>query len=264
MKSNIFKRFPFFYALMAVMTIFMVLKLGTEFYRLVLEDNFIGAIDLKQRYADVHNWFSGNNVYINKGVSGTYPPASYVILWPLLGWLSFTAPRWFWAVSTLVALIGSTYLIEKESHANKGLERYFVALMLLSMNATGVTIGNGQLVLHFLPLLLAGLLLLRRKNATWGMDIGIAVLFLASLVKPNIAAPFFWIIIFVPGRLRPAVLIATGYVAITLFGTAFQASGPLATLSKWIVHSSKICFDSGYADLHILLSTLNMNHYNLP
>src|ERR1700752_2359331 len=55
-----------------------------------------GGVDLLQRHEEVHEWFGGVSLY---GVRATavYPPATYAMLWPFLGWLGPTAARWSWA-----------------------------------------------------------------------------------------------------------------------------------------------------------------------
>ena len=62
-------------------------------------------------------------------------------------------------------------LVLRESKAITPLERVFVALMPLSMYATGATIGNGQLIIHLLPALLFGLLLLYSRPSGWRTDL---------------------------------------------------------------------------------------------
>ena len=89
------------------------------------------------------------------------------------------------------------YLVVKESNADKPLELVFVALIPLSMNATGSTIGNGQLTVHIVPALLAGLLLLQERRQSWSKDILASIFVLFALVKPSVTVPFFWIVLFV-------------------------------------------------------------------
>jgi len=87
-----------------LMAIAAAVWLGYEFWRLLWQSGEKGAIDLLQRRNEVQAWFAGKPVY-GDIVTAVYPPASYAILWPLLGWLSETAARWFWAVTTVFALM---------------------------------------------------------------------------------------------------------------------------------------------------------------
>ena len=121
-----------------------------------------------------------------------------------MGWLCFEAAALSWLV----------YLIVRESKAITLLERAFVALIPLSMYATGATIGNGQLIIHLLPALLFGLLLLYSRPSGWRTDLSAAFLILLTLVKPSVSVPFFWMLLFAL-RVRPAVLVTLGYVGLT-------------------------------------------------
>ena len=122
----------------------------------------------------------------------------------------------------------------RESGALTRLERFFVAFIPLSMYATGATIGNGQLIVHLLPLLVAGLLILHHQPYGWRKDLLAAAFVLTALVKPSISAPFFWIVLFVPGRLRPAFFMVLGCVLLTLFATGFQDASLLSLIQGWL------------------------------
>ncbi|MCI0554835.1 MAG: glycosyltransferase 87 family protein, partial [Anaerolineae bacterium] len=185
-----------------VLTFLAALKLSDEFRRLLWDQGYTGAIDLRVFFRRTRHWFAGDPVYGN--LRSTFPPASFLIYWPFCGWLSLSSARYFWALTTIVVLIWLCRLIIRESGARNPLERVFVALILLSMNALGVTIGNGQLILHLLPLLTTVALILDKGPPTWSNHLLAAGLFLVALVKPNVTAPFFWLVVFLPGSLWPA------------------------------------------------------------
>ena len=75
--------------------------------------------------------------------TAVYPPASYVMLWPLLGWLAFTPAEVAWTATMALALGWLANLFVKETGAQTQLERIFDLLMVLSMYATGFSIGHG-------------------------------------------------------------------------------------------------------------------------
>ena len=108
-----------------------------------------------------------------------------------------------------------------------------VGFLPVSMYATSITIGNGQLPLHLLPALAVGLELLSRRGSEWRTDLLAAGLVLVALVKPSVTVPFLWLALFVPGRLRPALLIGLGYLALTLFAASFQDSEVVPLASDW-------------------------------
>jgi len=246
-----------------LMAVLALLKLGSEYWRLLLDTGPHGAIDLRHRHEEVCRWFTGRPVYRNLETA-VYPPASCVILWPFLGWLAVAPARWLWAITSTVALGVLAYLIVQESNAETPLEKAFTVLMLLSMNATGVTIGNGQLILHLLPLLVAGVCLIDSARRSWRKDLLGAGLLLITLVKPNVSIPFLWIILFRPGGLRLAVLISLGYAVLPFLAVPFQMSEPLTLLRDWLANASAVAAKGGLADLHICLSTLGLKEWILP
>lgn len=251
----------------AAMAFVAVIWLGYQFFRFLWQPDQIGgykvwpgAIDLKLLYGDVHSWFAGTPTV------SVYPPATHPILWLFLGWLEISEAILLWAVTTVGALGWLVFLIVKESGATTPTERVFVALMPLSMYATGATIGNGQLIVHTLPVLVAGILLLRQKGNGWSKDLKISFLMIVSLVKPSIAAPFFWIVLFAPGTLRPAALTCLGYAILTFFAGSFQDAGTFVLLQEWLAKGSQLAVTSkhGTANVHIWLAALGLGTWILP
>jgi hypothetical protein len=257
-----------------VMSFAAVVWLGYEFYRLLWQPDRIGpisihpgAIDLKQRYDDVHRLFAGEKMYV-AGVPAPYPPASCLMLWVFLGWLDAASATRLWAATTVFMLGWLVYLTVRESLADTPLERLFVALIPLSMYATGATIGNGQLMTHLLPALIAGLCLLVSGTRGWPRDVLAASLVLFSLVKPSVSAPFFWIVLFTPGRIRPALLVCVGYVALTLFAAAFQDASVLVLMEQWLTKAENVSFGATQSwsswDLHVLMGALGLKEWITP
>ena len=225
----------------AVMAILAALWLGYEFWRLLWQPEELagrpvhpGATDLIERSNEIRMWFSGRQG------RRVYPPASYLMLWPLLGWLPLQWAITLWAVTSLAALGWLAALVVRESGVESRMARRFAALLPLSMYATGATIGNGQLILLVLPMLMAGILALRRGPASWPRDLGASLLILASLVKPSISAPFFWIVAFTTGRLRPSLLIVLGYVLLAGAASPFNAGGPVWQHYDWLVRGADV------------------------
>ncbi len=213
--------------------------LSYEFWRLIWDSSRYGAIDLVQRYEDIFFWFRGFQIY---GVIGTasYPPASYAMLWPLLGWMSPPAARWLWALLSIAAMIWLCSVFRKASRADTIQERVFITLIPLAMYATGAAIGNGQLIVLILPALITSLLLMQRTDYSWKTELAACFLFLIALVKPSMTAPFFWIVLFIPGRLRTALMIIAGYAGISFFSASFQGKSLFALLPEWLSSSSQI------------------------
>ena len=223
-------------AAIALMVIAAMFWLGYQFWRLLWDPSPKGAIDLKQRYEETSLWFGGKCVY-DTLTTATYPPATYALLWPFLGWVTIAQAKWLWAATTVLALGWLIRLFLKERLAQTNLERVFVALIPLSIYGSGATIGNGQLMVHLLPCLLTSLLLLAKGKGLWRYDLLAACLMIFALAKPSASAAFFWIVLFFPKRLRPSLLVVSGYVGLTVLAGTFQELNLIELLHRWIASS---------------------------
>jgi len=246
--------------------------LSYEFYRLFCQPAYIafyqvhpGAIDLKIFHKWIHLWFAGEKVYGALPPS-TYPPASFLILWPILGWLKMPMALYLWAATMAASMGWILHIIIRESGADKPLYRIFVCLIPLSMYATGATIGNGQLIIHVIPLLITAVLVLKKEGSTIRNDLLSAILFITALVKPSVSIPFFWIVLFVPNRIRPACLIIFGYFLATYLAVQFQGSRLIPLLREWFLDADRVSsYDMikwSHNNLHSWLASFGLQEYN--
>ena len=243
-----------------LMSAIVPLRLGGAFSTLIV--GLITGDTTKLFHLLIQRWFASIPVYSIR--FAVHLPATYVILWPFFGWPEIAAARWIWVAATAVAIVWLVYLIVRESGANTAPERAFVALLPLSMYAMALTVRFGQLGVHILPVLLAGLLLLHHRRPGWGRDLLSATLLLLALVKPTVAALFVWIALVLPGGLRPTVLIALGYAALTLFAVSYQADGLPKLFHDWLARSSELAETAGTANLHLWLTAIGLGSWILP
>jgi hypothetical protein len=243
-----------------VLSLIALAKLGMEMQRLVADPSFYGAIDLLLRHQEVVRWFAGSPIY-SEFSRLMYPPQAYVMLWPFTGWLSATDARWLWALTSMAALAWLCFLVLQESGAADPLDRALAVVMVLSMNAVGVTLGNGQLIVHMLPALITAHLLLRRPDARWYTDAVIAVLLLFVLMKPTLSVPFAWAAIMTTRRVRPFALTAIGYVLLTIFAASFQQENALTLVAQWAGQES---IGDGYGEVHSALFALGLQQWAMP
>jgi hypothetical protein len=251
------------------MACFAVPWLAVNVVKLLWEQPPWGAVDLKLRYHEVQLWFGGRPIYSgqSQAMHAVYPPASYTLLWPLLGWPTFTLAKAVWATTMGAALAWLAALFVKASGAQTRLERLFVILMLLSLYATGFTIGHGQLTIFALYGLVAGLTLMAREQRTWRDDLLVAALMLGALVKPTLSVPFFWLVLFLPGTWRPALFILLGYIALTALALSFQEFDLWRLLHSWLARSLEgVAREAagGYGNLHSWLAVVGLQRWNLP
>lgn len=259
----------------SIMAIAAVVWLGYQFWRLtvfappVWPTSPWGAADLMQRYREVNHWFAFplHRTYHSIGTA-VYPPASYVMLWPFLGWMDAMTARWLWAGTTILMLVWLIRIFIDECHVERRMERVFLALIPLSIYPTGAAIGNGQLTIHVMPLLLYSILMLTYETPSWRRDLIGSGLFLLSLVKPTVAGPFFWIILFVRGSWRPALLISISYIALTWLALSFKDLPVEVMLSAWVERASGgVIYGSitgGVANQSTLLMSLGMKVWLIP
>jgi hypothetical protein len=223
------------------------------------------AIDLKIRRAETRNWFAGQPVYTHQ--AAVYPPASFALLWPLLGWLPLDAARRLWAITSLAALAWLAALFVRESAVQSRLARACVALLPLSVYATRAVIVNGQVILHELAVLITGLIVLHRGQPGWRRDLGGGALILLGLVKPTVAGPFLWLLITAKGWVRPTVLVGLGYLGLTIVAMAFQPSGSIVLVRQWLAGAVKDAVRASpgaHANLHSWLGALRLEAYDAP
>ena len=238
-----------------------VVKLGLDVPRLLWAPPRPNAVDLALRHREVHAWFAGQPVY-HELKRAIYPPATYVMLWPFVGWLDLAPARWLWAATALLALACLAYFAIRGSGAATPLERVLAALLAIGMNATGMAIGNGQLILHVLVPLIAAVFLLRRERDRLGHDIAGVALLLFSLVKPSISLPFFSLVL-AWGRVRLLLLTTAGYAALTLAAAWFQPDGVSVLFSDWMKLGLAESSGFGYANLHSWLDGIGLQRWDL-
>jgi hypothetical protein len=236
-------------------------KLGMDVPRLLWAPSRPNAVDLALRHREVHAWFAGQPAY-RELKRAIYPPATYVMLWPFVGWLDLAPARWLWAVTALSLLACLAYFAVRGSGATTPLERTLAALLAIGMNATGMAVGNGQLTLHVLVPLIAAVFLLRREPNWWGHDLVAAFLLLFSLVKPSISVPFFALVL-AWGRMGVLLLTAAGYAALTLVAAWFQPDGVLVLFSDWMKLGLAESAGFGYANLHGWLDAVGLQRWDL-
>ena len=253
--------------LIALAIVFMALaaflRLSYEFWRLLFDGSRTGAIDLKIFHGLVHEWFDGTPVYRDFS-HAMHPPATYLMLWPFLGWLPVAAARWLWAGTTIMATASVAYLATLGTGVKARSERVGVVLFVVSIYATAITIGNGQVILHLLPALLAAIILLQRERSGWARDLLISSLLLFSLLKPSVSVPFFWIVLFSTGALRAFVITSTGYAVLTVWAASFQDEGPVTLIRSWLQNASQFAtLDVGYANAHMWLGAIGLGDWGL-
>jgi len=257
------------FVVIGILAVSSLNRLIQEFGRLIWNQGRTGAIDLKIFYEAVQLWFLGAPTY-GELPSAVYPPASYLMLWPVLGWLTIPPARILWALISALALVWLMYLVVKESKADAWHEKVLIAFLPI-FYATRTGIGNGQLTIVVVPLLISGVLLFRR-HIRLGEHLWATAMIVGALIKPNISAPFFWLVLFTSGGQSswPALMVILDYGGLTLWASAFQDESAITLMRQWFsqaeVGAEFGAQAGGYANQNSLLAWLeaNTNINNFP
>jgi len=234
-------------------------RLAYQFWRLLIDRNPNGAIDLRIVHELVYLWFKGEAL---KEI--ILLPATYALLWPFTGWLSFESSRWLWAVIYIASLAWLSYIVISETGIVKKREIIFAVLFIPAIYPTGITIGNGQLILFLLPSILTAVLMERGRDSGIVKNIFISALFLFSLLKIPVTAPFFLIPLITQRAFRPLVIAACGYIILTYVAMSYRDAGIIETFKIWLKDSSTLATTGGYANVHIWLGSLGFKQLILP
>lgn len=222
-----------------------------------------GGNDLYTRYGELHRWFAGLPVYTHPRHAG-YPPASYVLFWPLIGWLPWAGVRWLWTLLNLGTLALGMRALLKHGSLESPREQALLALLLLSPYPLAVTLGNGQLGVLILTSLLAALFVLERPP-TWRRDLLAAALLLFATIKPSLIVPFLLVGALRPSRrLRPMIMLGVGYVALTALAMSFRSQPFFVELAALARISSQVVVKVGHAHLPLWLGELGLGSWSGP
>jgi hypothetical protein len=248
----------------ALMALVALVWLGYGTWRLLWQPTPTGAGDLAQRWIETRDMFAGQEVYLSNG-NATYPPATMTMLWPILGWPSFATARWLWALLTVGAMVGIVRVVVRASGATTKTERRVAMLLPFVMYATGAATGNGQLTVLVVACLLASLPILLCEDRVRPLALA-ALVFVAALAKPSLAAPFFWMVLFRPKRPLWAIAIGAIYLGLTAVPGLAQPVGAVQLCHQYL---SRIGYDEakaaasiGQANVHSWLIAVGRPEWN--
>lgn len=255
-----------------VLTIISTVWLIHQFCRLFFESSFIwqssvkGGIDLLSRYKEFHYWIDGDLVY-GKIKTSVYPPASYVMLAPLLIWSDIQIIKVILSIGYIISLFFLIKIIITKSGCTGKFNMVFAGLIPLAMYPAGASIGNGQITLLIFPFLLYGILLVKDEKSSLSKDLLFSFLILVSLIKPNISAPFLWIALIFASRLRPVILVIGGYLLLTMISIYFQDQPTDIIIKNYISSVQGMLFSTEYKSYdpaNILMKYIVENRFLIP
>lgn len=252
------------FAIGLILTAGLVARLALEFHRLLFEPE--GPIDLQLIRALIRDWFAQTRVYVR--YRGTvHPPITFVLLWPLYGWISGDIGRWFFALNAAVVTAALAAILVRESGAASRADRILLATIVVACYPTAITIGNGQITLHVLLVTITAVLVAVRKPPGIGRDVALTALFLWALVKPNITLPFFWVIAFTRGWTRPVAFALVSYFGLSALSVALHGTGlegVRALVAAWYAKGELGFAHTGYGNIHEWMGDAGLEDWILP
>src|SRR5262249_53684803 len=70
-------------------------------------------------------------------------------------------------------------------------------------------------------------------------------------------------VLFIPGRLRPFLLVSLGYAALTLIAASFEDSSLPTLLQAWLAQRNAVIVQGGYANFHKWLAAVGLKQWML-
>lgn len=242
--------------------IFMVLlavpRLSYQLWRLLVDTGANGALDLKMFSYWTALWFGDEPLILHNLLPATYP-----LLWPLTGWLSFEASRWLWLLLYIISFFWLFSIIKSGAGLREKKELIFAALFLIAMYPTSIIIGNGQLTLFIIPSVMT-VVLLGQGRPSIGREAAMTLLLLFSTIKLPLSAPFFLVALISERSWRPVTLAVLGYILLTLLAVHFRSEGLLASIELWIRDASHLASQDGFGNVHKWLGSAGLPEYIMP
>lgn len=234
-------------------------RLSYQLWRLLFKDGGNGANDLRLLYRWVARWFEGDSFY-----GYIILPATFPTLWPITGWLSLQATRWLWLALYVIAFWAFVRILKSGACIRSGKETVLLALFVLTIYPTGVTIGNGQMTLLLLPAIVGALMISGEGGPSpWRQAAAIA-LFIFSSSKLPVTAPFFLVLIITLEGFRTMTIVGACYLLLTFFALHFRDMNIVEFISTWTREAPGAAAGGGHSNIYHFLGFLGNRNVLLP
>lgn len=254
--------------LLAGITALALHRLAFAFPHAVLDLAPWSAVNVAYRYDELTRWFAGDPIYRADFGRLTYPPATYVLLWPILGWLPLASARVLYVAVTIGAAAAATLLIYRAAAGQPARHR----LLLVAVVAASYPLQASVFLGHVMPFLVVALcalaaVLLQRRPANLVTDAAAAFCLAASLIKPTLAPPLVAAVLLSGSsrRWRPALLSAGFYAAFAVAASFAQPHDIVTLHVQWLhansAHSVAHELDAALPNLHGWLAAAGLGSW---
>lgn len=225
-------------------------RVPNELRYLLLPGEGHEVVDLRARFDETRAWFTSPGFYEYSARDDTggfdYPPASYLMFWPLLGWLPFSVVRVLWAAICLGGAAGIAWISVRASRPRAPRTALLLALIPFGGYALGATLRVGQLTFFALALLLLAFDLMQRPRNNRGMGLAAGLLMAAALIKPTLTAPLIMVVMLLPGGLLSAACCILAYFILSMAAAAFRPESLFTLARQWTESAGSL--ESHYLD----------------
>jgi hypothetical protein len=254
--------------LLAGITALALHRLAFAFPHAVLDLAPWSAVNVAYRYDELTRWFAGDPIYRADFGRLTYPPATYVLLWPILGWLPLVSARVLYVAVTLGAAAAAALIIYRAAAGHPAQHR----LLLVAVVAASYPLQASVFLGHVMPFIVVALcalaaVLLQRRPTGLVTDAAAALCVAVSLIKPTLAPPLVAAVLLSgsPWRWRPALLSVGVYAAFAIAASFAQPHDIVTLHAKWLransSHSVAHELDAALPNLHGWLAAAGLGSW---
>src|SRR5688500_10090658 len=192
------------------------------------------AVNVWYRYDELTRFFAGTPIYHENFERLTYPPATYVFLWPVLGWLPLEPARVVFVATNLVSAFVITLLAYRLADRHPQAERFLIVATVFACYPLQISVFLGHMPAQVVALVAVAVLLLRRSRVSWATDVAASSCLAASLVKPTLAPPLIAAVLIATWRWRPVLLTGVIYAGVAFIASTAQPAGFIDLHLAWL------------------------------
>jgi hypothetical protein len=248
------------FAVVVLLAALAAKRIGFQSYRLLAAPAYPAAIDLQLRLNETRHWIRGEPVY-GALVAAVYPPATYALFAPL-ALVPEVVARGVWWLLVMASLVALSILtlraIQDLPWAADRRWRAAAALLPWAAYPASIVLSMGQVGLLSLTLAIVAVIL--AVQASRARQVAAGGLFAVALVKPSVAAPFFWLLLWLWPPLG-ALVAAGSYLALSLMSMLPRPERAAFLLVAW-VRQGAITLGKGYGHLAILLGDFGATRWS--
>ncbi|MGM0589532.1 MAG: hypothetical protein ACQETE_14010 [Bacteroidota bacterium] len=200
------------------------------------------------------------NIYLTIS-DAAYPPSSYALMGPFLGWYPYNIVDEIWALVNIIALIFSGYIVYKLIE-EKGIA-YQISLLaiplFLSFQSLGMVLGVGQITILYVSLLLLVVYIGYAQPFNKWINLLVSSILLAiSMGKFSLIIPICFVFLF-DKRFRGILFGAVGINVLISWYIAIQLETTIWAIIADIYQNTKEIVALGSIDVHSMLHHLGIS-----